>query len=1154
MINKMTSFSHSLSKFVLKLGEGRKTEKKVDVEDAGIPLSNVNTTERPRSPFIMLLSEGDEEFNFNPQSNSLIEEGLEANEICNLTDSHPSSCSLMVDLSDQDISAEALFCVESCPSPPVYTDKVRSYRNKPLSKEKFEKMFDESGRLVNEHDLRKAIFKGGVEEVIRKEVWVFLFELYPFNTTARERDILAVENTVRYEAMKIRWKTLLKGLVNDYESVYYCPKWFTGCPKNANEYTETSGITEAVIVNNTAEVHADIIEEFNLSCPNDYKNVGQFDTDHLKSNYNVSNCSEMFPCPVLSSDIVKNVPSTMDDATTVHDCYEQKQSNSKEPLNIIECCIDQNACLKHNICSEYNPFSDDEKHLNIECIQHVELYESLNSEDISKALADAMIEYTESDEKKSLPSGFDSFDLLSEDAVSSLVSSVKTCKEMTKNIKSFGGNKETFLNDDFEPLKKLLNIPKTKKCFSSQIEYINNTSDDFLDTSSFTDPFEDPMLQKSKNMQESLYSKSENFKSIDLSDLPPPTPSKSINLSERFPLTSSKPIDLSDFPPLTTTNIISNQNVLSNHTHKKSKKELSAPFDAYDSECHNKSNKNYSSVTASSYFNDNSIFKPISPKKDCINSSIDCSTSPETSFIYDDSIHNGSLENNGREDFPDSRESPIFDNSVNEILVKYEADRDGIKSPTGEILDNLPPWIAQMIKASTPPQSLTKLKRAKSLVRAETSNRRYTRLNSFDSALPYDNNLLGIVENANKYLLEQMHLHTEKVGTVSLSQVVADELSPKEPVKKSDTSVLDIIGTQGIFNQNDDSFLVDIPKFQFILNNKDFNDSLNKSVNSGLNSCPYCNFDPAHPPKIILPSSTALGEEQLKFIEIQAQVFAARQPYDEKMISASIRVIDKDVPRTDRELPLFKDDNNPGLVKLRDSLLTYAFFHPEVGYAQGMNDIMSRFLFVMDTEAEAYWTFVNYMEHFKKDFMEEGMLRKISLLEQLLMKMDRELYDVLQSTDMGLMFCHRWLLLNFKREFDYKEALRLFEITSSRHLEVSSLEAEMERYKERAKEFENNSAGTHQEEIYLSPEYPFDIFVCVAMLMECRNLIMDTANDICAIYHILSKLPTTLDLSKVLQRSEELFYQYCRKTVVDCFQVIDELEIKDFKRNKFSYK
>ena len=50
----------------------------------------------------------------------------------------------------------------------------------------------------------------------------------------------------------------------------------------------------------------------------------------------------------------------------------------------------------------------------------------------------------------------------------------------------------------------------------------------------------------------------------------------------------------------------------------------------------------------------------------------------------------------------------------------------------------------------------------------------------------------------------------------------------------------------------------------------------------------------------------------------------------------------------------------------------------DVGYAQGMNDIMSRFFVVMDSEADAYWMFCNYMEHFKGDFMESDMLRKIS--------------------------------------------------------------------------------------------------------------------------------------------------------------------------------
>jgi len=42
------------------------------------------------------------------------------------------------------------------------------------------------------------------------------------------------------------------------------------------------------------------------------------------------------------------------------------------------------------------------------------------------------------------------------------------------------------------------------------------------------------------------------------------------------------------------------------------------------------------------------------------------------------------------------------------------------------------------------------------------------------------------------------------------------------------------------------------------------------------------------------------------------------------------------------------------------------------------------------------------------------------------------------------------------------------------------------------------------EEVFLSPEYPFDIFVCVAMLMERREVIMGEV-DITAVYQILSK-------------------------------------------------
>jgi len=40
-----------------------------------------------------------------------------------------------------------------------------------------------------------------------------------------------------------------------------------------------------------------------------------------------------------------------------------------------------------------------------------------------------------------------------------------------------------------------------------------------------------------------------------------------------------------------------------------------------------------------------------------------------------------------------------------------------------------------------------------------------------------------------------------------------------------------------------------------------------------------------------------------------------------------------------------------------------------------------------------------------------------------------------------LMFCHRWLLVSFKREFSYSDSIRYFEMAHSKHLELDSLAA-----------------------------------------------------------------------------------------------------------------
>lgn len=57
----------------------------------------------------------------------------------------------------------------------------------------------------------------------------------------------------------------------------------------------------------------------------------------------------------------------------------------------------------------------------------------------------------------------------------------------------------------------------------------------------------------------------------------------------------------------------------------------------------------------------------------------------------------------------------------------------------------------------------------------------------------------------------------------------------------------------------------------------------------------------------------------------------------------------------------------------------------------------------------------------------------------------------------NLMFCHRWLLLCFKREFVFQDALRMFEILCSHHLELNSIEAAKARDTEIRKERERET-------------------------------------------------------------------------------------------------
>ena len=49
----------------------------------------------------------------------------------------------------------------------------------------------------------------------------------------------------------------------------------------------------------------------------------------------------------------------------------------------------------------------------------------------------------------------------------------------------------------------------------------------------------------------------------------------------------------------------------------------------------------------------------------------------------------------------------------------------------------------------------------------------------------------------------------------------------------------------------------------------------------------------------------------------------------------------------------------------------------DVGYCQGMNDLLARFLAVTDSEVDSYWMFSHYMDEKRPAFLEESMMVKV---------------------------------------------------------------------------------------------------------------------------------------------------------------------------------
>uniref|UniRef100_A0AAQ4QY19 Small G protein signaling modulator 1a n=1 Tax=Gasterosteus aculeatus aculeatus TaxID=481459 RepID=A0AAQ4QY19_GASAC len=145
------------------------------------------------------------------------------------------------------------------------------------------------------------------------------------------------------------------------------------------------------------------------------------------------------------------------------------------------------------------------------------------------------------------------------------------------------------------------------------------------------------------------------------------------------------------------------------------------------------------------------------------------------------------------------------------------------------------------------------------------------------------------------------------------------------------------------------------------------------------------------------------------------------------LYTLNLHRIEKDVQRCDRNYCYFTPAN---LEKLRNVMCSYIWRHLDIGYVQGMCDLLAPLLVILDDEAMAFSCFTELMKRMNQNFPHGGAMdTHFANMRSLIQILDSELFELMhQNGDYThFYFCYRWFLLDFKRELVYDDVFAVWE-------------------------------------------------------------------------------------------------------------------------------
>ncbi|XP_005396192.1 PREDICTED: small G protein signaling modulator 1 isoform X1 [Chinchilla lanigera] len=210
------------------------------------------------------------------------------------------------------------------------------------------------------------------------------------------------------------------------------------------------------------------------------------------------------------------------------------------------------------------------------------------------------------------------------------------------------------------------------------------------------------------------------------------------------------------------------------------------------------------------------------------------------------------------------------------------------------------------------------------------------------------------------------------------------------------------------------------------------------------------------------------------------------------LYTVNLHRIEKDVQRCDRNYWYFTPAN---LEKLRNIMCSYIWQHIEIGYVQGMCDLLAPLLVILDDEALAFSCFSELMKRMNQNFPHGGAMdTHFANMRSLIQILDSELFELMhQNGDYThFYFCYRWFLLDFKRELVYDDVFSVWEtIWAAKHV-----------------------SSAH-----------YVLFIALALVEVYRDIILENNMDFTDIIKFFNEMAERHNTKQVLKLARDLVYK-----------------------------